>query len=258
MEINAMRAALLARYDTSGRALPWRVRPQERAAGTIADVYAVWLSEIMCQQTTTIHAAPYWHKFLEAFPTVTHMANAPRDDVLTLWAGLGYYARARNLHKCAQIVARDYGGVFPASEAGLLTLPGIGAYSAAAIAAICYNEPTNVVDANVERVIARIFAVETPLPTARKNIRALAATLADPGRPGDYAQALMDHGSQICKPRNPLCTDCVWAAPCKARALGEPQSYPRKTKKPKLKTRYGAAFVLRRADEVLLSRRPDT
>jgi A/G-specific adenine glycosylase len=257
MDINAMRAALLARYDTSGRSLPWRIRPEERVAGKTADPYAVWLSEIMCQQTTTSHAAPYWHKFLKAFPTVTHMADAPRDEVLTLWAGLGYYARARNLHKCAQMVARNYGGVFPQTEAGLLALPGIGAYSAAAITAICYNEPTNVVDANVERVISRIFAVEQPLPAARKAIKALAATLADPNRPGDYAQALMDHGSQICKPRNPDCEQCVWAAPCKARALGEPERYPRKLKKPKVRTRYGAAFVLRRSDEILLNRRPD-
>ena len=257
-----MRAALLCWYDAQGRTLPWRIRPQDRARGLIADPYAVWLSEIMLQQTTVAHATPYWKKFLAQFPTVTDLADAPRGRVLTLWAGLGYYARARNLHACAAVVRDSYGGVFPKSEAELLKLPGIGPYTAAAIASICYNEATNVVDGNVERVISRIFAAQTPLPKGRKALRGLAATLADraamrDNRPGDYAQALMDLGATVCKPRNPNCEICVWSFACKARADGDMERYPIKTPKVKLPTRYGAAFYLTCADHALLCQRPD-
>lgn len=257
-ETRRLRAALLTWYDDGGRTLPWRIRPEDRNAGIIPDPYAVWLSEIMLQQTTVAHATPYWEKFLAEFPTVNDLAAAPRDRVLTMWAGLGYYARARNLHKCAIEVSEAHGGQFPDSEAQLLKLPGIGAYSAAAIASICFNEPTNVVDGNVERVISRMFAVQNFLPKAKKELRDLAGTLADPKRPGDYAQALMDLGATVCKPKNPKCDICVWQFACDAYAQGQQESYPRKLKKTKLPNRYGAAFYLENGDAVLLNRRPDT
>ena len=209
-----MRAALLGWYDRQGRTLPWRVRPEDRAKGIKPDPYAIWLSEIMLQQTTIAHGTPYWHKFLAEFPTVTDLANANRDRVLTLWAGLGYYARARNLHKCAGMIRDEYGGAFPKTEAELLKLPGIGPYTAATIAAICFNEPTNIVDGNVERVIARIFRVQNPLPKSKSEIKTLAAPLADVGRPGDYGQALMDLGAIICTPLSPSCSICVWQPYC--------------------------------------------
>ena len=256
-DIPALRRKLLAWYDASGRTLPWRIRPEDRARGAVADPYAVWLSEIMLQQTTVPHATPYWEKFLAEFPTVEDLADAPRDRVLTLWAGLGYYARARNLHKCAQIVRDDHGGAFPNSEAGLLKLPGIGPYTAAAIAAICFGEATNVVDGNVERVISRLRAVQNPLPPAKKEIRALAGQIASPKRPSDYAQALMDLGATVCRPKNPDCSICPWSKYCAARAAGNPLDYPKKLPKKKMPTRYGAVFYLSDGENLLLQRRPD-
>lgn len=256
-EIKTMRAALLRWYDDSGRSLPWRVRPEDRAKGVAADPYAVWLSEIMLQQTTVPHAAPYWEKFLARFPTVTDLARADRDEVLAMWAGLGYYARARNLHKCAAAVADEHGGAFPETEAELLKLPGIGLYTAATMAAICFDEATNIVDGNVERVISRIFAVENPLPKARGDLRALAGTLAPPKRAGDYGQALMDLGATVCTPRSPKCEICVWQKHCAAYAAGTQTDYPKKIKKKKLPVRYGAVFVLKGGDAVMLERRKD-
>jgi len=256
-EIANMRRKLLSYYDKHGRMLPWRIRPEDRTAGAVADPYAVWLSEIMLQQTTVPHATPYWHKFLVEFPTVVILANADRDRVLTLWAGLGYYARGRNLHKCAGIIRDEYDGQFPTTEAELLKLPGIGPYTAATIAAICFNEPTNIVDGNVERVISRTFKVETPLPKAKSELRNLAATLADPDRPGDYGQAIMDLGSKVCTPRNPKCDKCPWNEHCAAHKAGIETDFPKKLKKKKLPIRYGAVFILRCGDDVLLERRPD-
>lgn len=256
-EINQMRQALLRWYDEQGRTLPWRIRPKERAAGQVADPYAVWLSEIMLQQTTVPHGTPYWHKFLAEFPTVTDLANAERDYVLGQWAGLGYYARARNLHKCAQIIRDEHDGCFPETEAELLKLPGIGAYTAATIAAICFNEPTNIVDGNVERVISRIFKVETPLPKGRTELRSHARELADPKRPGDYGQALMDLGATICTPRSPSCDLCVWQSYCGAFKSGNPTDYPKKTPKKKLPVRYGVVFVASDAGKVLVETRPE-
>ncbi len=256
-EIHDMRAGLLAWYDKEGRTLPWRVRPEDRAAGEIADPYAVWLSEIMLQQTTVPHGTPYWHKFLKAFPTVTYLANADREKVLGMWAGLGYYARARNLHKCAQMIRDDYNGHFPKTEAELLELPGIGPYTAATIAAICFGQATNIVDGNVERVISRIFKVEEPLPEARKPLRLLAGTLADPLRAGDYGQAVMDLGATICTPRSPNCAICPWDDFCLAKEKGTPEAYPRKAAKKPKPIRYGAAFVAVSKGEVLLETRPD-
>jgi len=256
-DIKAMRAALLGWYDREGRTLPWRVRPEDRAAGVIADPYAVWLSEIMLQQTTVPHATPYWEKFLAEFPTVTDLANAERDRVLTLWAGLGYYARARNLHKCAGVVRDDFGGKFPQNEAQLLKLPGIGPYTAATMAAICFDEATNIVDGNVERVVSRIFKIEDPLPKGRPEYRRLAGVLASPERSGDYGQALMDLGATICSPRSPKCEVCVWQEYCGAYADGAQTDYPKKIKKTKLPVRYGAVFVLQSKGAVLLQQRPD-
>ena len=258
-QIATLRADLLSWYDRMGRTLPWRVRPEDRAKGVKPDPYAVWLSEIMLQQTTVAHGTPYWIKFLGEFPTVTDLANAPRDQVMAMWAGLGYYARARNLHKCAQIIRDEHDGRFPNTEAALLKLPGIGPYTAAAIAGICFDESTVVVDGNVERVISRMARIETPLPKGKTDIKAVAAQLADPERSGDYSQALMDLGATVCTPRNPSCHICIWENHCHARAAGEEEAYPKKRKKKPLPKRRGVVFVLRSADNyVLLRQRPDT
>lgn len=256
-DISDMRAALLGWYDEQGRTLPWRVRPEDRARGVVADPYAVWLSEVMSQQTTLAHATPYWEKFLAAFPTVTDLATAQRDVILSMWAGLGYYARARNLHKCAVVVRDSHAGVFPTAEATLLSLPGIGPYTAAAISAICADEATNIVDGNVERVISRIFAYDSPLPKGRKGLRALAGTLVRAERPGDYGQALMDLGATICSPKSPSCLNCPWSKWCVAHAGGTETEYPKKEKKKPIPVRHGYAYVLRCVDEILVEERPD-
>jgi len=253
-----MRASLLRWYDEQGRHLPWRVRPEDRANGIIPDPYAIWLSEVMSQQTTLPHATPYWQKFLAAFPTVTDLANAEREVVLSMWAGLGYYARARNLHKCACTVRDEHDGVFPTDEKTLLTLSGIGPYTAATIAAICADEATNIVDGNVERVISRIFAFEAPLPKGRKGLREHAARLVKEDRPGDYGQGLMDLGATICTPKNPSCSLCPWTEWCVAQARGTEVDYPKKAKKKVIPIRWGYAYVLRSGDKVLLVRRPES
>ena len=255
--VKKFRARLLARYDASGRTLPWRIRPEDRAKGVVADPYKVWLSEIMCQQTTVVSAAPYWQKFLDKWPRVGDLAAAPRDDVLAAWAGLGYYARARNLHKCANMIVDEFGGKFPSTEAELLKLPGIGPYTAAAIACICFGEAATVVDGNVERVISRVFKIDEPLPKSKTLIRARASQLTDPKRPGDYAQAIMDLGSKTCKPKNPKCDACPWAFGCLAFQAAQAEDYPKKLPKKKRPTRYGAVFFLEDEGAVLLRQRPD-
>jgi len=251
-----LRADLLAWYDGNARDLPWRVRPAERAAGRRADPYRVWLSEVMLQQTTVPHATPYFLKFTARWPAVDDLAAAPDGEVMAAWAGLGYYARARNLLACARAVAADHGGAFPDSEDGLRSLPGLGPYTAAAVAAIAFDRPANVVDGNVERVMARLFAVETPLPDAKPQLKGLAAALVGDHRPGDWAQALMDLGAVICRPKQPLCDRCPVAAHCAAFARGGPQAYPRRTAKPARPHRHGVAYVLTRGAEVALVRRP--
>jgi len=256
-QITDMRAALLQWYDQQGRTLPWRVRPEERERGVIADPYAVWLSEVMLQQTTIPHGTPYWFKFLGLYPIVEDLAAAPLDDVLTHWAGLGYYARARNLHKCAVLVATEFGGQFPPTKAELMKLPGIGDYTASTIAAICFDEATNIVDGNVERVISRMHRVAAPLPKAKPTIKSLAAVLADPSRPGDYGQAIMDLGATVCTPKSPSCSSCPWTAWCEGYAAGDQQSYPKKTPKKKQPVRYGIAYVMIRDGQVWLRRRAD-
>jgi len=253
----ALRAALLDWYEREGRALPWRIRPEDRAAGRTPDPYAVWLSEIMLQQTTVPHAAPYWERFLARWPGVHDLAAAPREDVLAAWAGLGYYARARNLHACAQVVSRELGGVFPSDLEGLHALPGIGEYTANAIRAAVFDLPASVVDGNVERVITRLFAIEAPLPKARTEIRRRAAQLADPARPGDYAQALMDLGATVCTPRNPGCRACPWSGACAAFAAGQAERYPVKAAKKPRPVRFGVCFHVTRGGAIWLRRRPE-
>jgi A/G-specific adenine glycosylase len=242
-------AALLAWYDRHRRVLPWRAEPGERP-----DPYRVWLSEIMLQQTTVGAVGPYFQRFLDRFPTVEALAAAPQGEVLKLWAGLGYYARARNLHACAVAVAEKHGGRFPDTAAGLAELPGIGAYTAGAIAAIAFDRPAAAVDGNVERVIARLDAIETPLPAAKPIIRARVEALVPARRAGDFAQALMDLGAMICTPRRPACALCPWYASCLARARGEPERYPLKAAKAERPLRRGAAFVVTRPDGALLVR----
>jgi len=243
-----LRESLLSWYDLHARVLPWRVR------GANADPYRVWLSEIMLQQTTVAAVIPYFARFLAAWPDVAALAAAPREDVLSAWAGLGYYARARNLHAAAQELAADG---FPRTEGGWRALPGVGPYTAAAIAAIAYGAPANVVDGNVERVMARLHAVDTPTPLAKPVLRALAAQLATNGRPGDWAQALMDLGATTCTPKAPRCNACPWEAMCAARADGAPERYPVRAPKRERPRRFGAAFRIEREGALWLVRRPE-
>jgi A/G-specific adenine glycosylase len=251
-----LRRSLLAWYDANARDLPWRVRPAAHAAGARPDPYRVWLSEVMLQQTTVPHAAPYFRAFTARWPTVTDLANAQDGEVMAAWAGLGYYARARNLLACARAVAREHEGVFPDTEEGLRALPGLGPYTAAAVAAIAFDRPANVVDGNVERVMARLFAVDAPLPDAKLQLRAQAARLVTSERPGDWAQALMDLGATVCKPKAPLCDRCPVSAHCRALAAGDPETYPRRAPKAVRPHRYGVAYLLTRGQEVALVRRP--
>ena len=256
MNPDALRAQLLAWYDANARDLPWRVRPRYRAAGQRADPYRVWLSEVMLQQTTVPHATPYFLKFTARWPTVSDLATEADGEVMAAWAGLGYYARARNLLACARAVAGGHGGVFPETEEGLRALPGLGPYTAAAVAAIAFDEPANVVDGNVERVVARLFAVEAALPDAKPELKRLAEGLVRDERPGDWAQALMDLGATVCRPKAPLCGRCPVAAHCAGLATGAPAAYPRRTARADRPHRYGVAYVLTRGDEVALVRRP--
>ena len=243
---------LLAWYDRHRRDLPWRARPGEHA-----DPYAVWLSEIMLQQTTVAAVADHYRRFLERWPTVAALADAPLDEVLHAWQGLGYYARARNLHKCARTVVAEHGGRFPGTEESLRRLPGIGAYTAAAIAAIAFDRPAVVVDGNVERVVARLFAIETPLPAARPELRRAAADISPAERPGDFAQAMMDLGATVCTPRRPRCMLCPLADLCTARHMGIAETLPRQAPKPERPLRRGVAFWIERPDgAILLRRRP--
>ena len=242
LPVAALRRRLLDWYDRNARALPWRVGPADHARGVRQDPYKVWLSEVMLQQTTVPHATPYFLDFTRRWPKITDLAAAPDADVMAAWAGLGYYARARNLLACARAVAGRHGGTFPDTEEGLLALPGVGAYTAAAVAAIAFDRPANVVDGNVERVMARLFAVETPLPGAKPELKAHAARLVTNDRPGDWAQALMDLGATICRPRQPLCDRCPVAEACAAFAQGAPETFPRKEAKAERPRRHGAAF----------------
>ena len=247
---------LLNWYDQSARVLPWRTSPADRALGVLANPYHVWLSEIMLQQTTVKAVAPYFQKFLGIWPDIRALAEADDNDVMAAWAGLGYYSRARNLKRCAQTVVQDFGAKFPTDRAGLLALPGIGDYTASAIAAIAYNEPVVVMDGNVERVSTRLMALETPLPEAKPAIRAFLEPVVPKTRPGDFAQAMMDLGATICTPRTPSCMMCPIAKHCKARGK-DPARFPFKLPKTIKPKRKGAAFVAIRGDGAIwLERRP--
>jgi A/G-specific adenine glycosylase len=243
---------LLDWYDAHARVLPWRSKP-----GVKANPYHVWLSEIMLQQTTVAAVRDYYLKFLKLWPTVADLAAASQDDVLRAWAGLGYYARARNLHACAKQIVSDWNGNFPTTQAELLALPGIGPYTSAAIASIAFDRPHAAVDGNVERVMSRLYAMETPLPLSKPLIREKAQALVPAKRAGDFAQALMDLGATICTPRSANCVICPWTDYCEGRKLGIAESLPRKLPKAKIPTRVGIAFWVERDDGfILLRRRP--
>ena len=246
-------ARMLAWYAVSARSLPWRSPP---GTSRQPDPYRVWLSEIMLQQTTVAAVAAYYHRFTTAWPTVEALAAAKDADVMAAWAGLGYYARARNLLAGARVVVADHGGRFPGDEASLLRLPGVGAYTAAAIAAIAFNKPAVVIDANIERVMARHRAILTPLPRAKVAIRAALAPLVPRDRPGDFAQALMDLGAAICRPRRPVCALCPVNADCRGRTHADLDQIPVKLAKKAKPQRHGTAYWIERDGAIWLVRRP--
>ena len=238
--------------------MPWRVSPADRKAGVLPDPYAVWMSEIMLQQTTVAAVRDYHRKFMAIWPHVRDLAAAEDADVMAAWAGLGYYARARNLLKCARAVVADHGGVFPDSYDELLKLPGVGPYTAAAVSAIALDRPETVVDGNVERVMARLYDIHAPLPGSKGELTTKAKELTPRARPGDYAQAVMDLGATICTPRSPACGICPWRDPCAARVAGTAAELPKKPPKKKTPTRYGIVYVARRTDGAwLLETRPE-
>ena len=249
---------LLNWYDRHARKMPWRVGPSDRRAGITPDPYRIWLSEIMLQQTTVAAVKDYFERFTALWPTVGDLAAAEDAQVMGEWAGLGYYARARNLLKCARVVANERGGVFPDTVEELLTLPGVGPYTAGAIAAIAFDRPAVVVDGNVERVMARLFDVHTPLPAAKPELTEHATALTPHLRAGDHAQAVMDLGATICTPRNPACGICPWRDNCTARVNGTAADLPKKTPKKPKPIRFGTAYIARRVDGAyLLERRPE-
>ena len=246
-------ARLLGWYDLSARNLPWRYPP---GGGAVPDPYRVWMAEVMLQQTTVAAVTGYFERFVARWPTVADLAAADDADVMAAWAGLGYYARARNLLACARAVVEDHGGVFPDTEAALRALPGVGDYTAAAVAAIAFGRPATVVDANIERVMARHRLIETPLPGAKREIRAELDPLVPPDRPGDFAQALMDLGAGVCTPRAPLCGLCPLMADCRARGRADIERLPVKPPKRTKPQRYGVAWWIEDAGRLWLVRRP--
>ncbi len=244
---------LLNWYDQARRVLPWRALPFEQP-----DPYRVWLSEVMLQQTTVQAVKPYFETFLQLFPTVESLAAAPTEQVMSAWAGLGYYSRARNLQACAKQVSTLYQGQFPQDYHSLKALPGIGDYTASAIMAIAFDQRAVVVDGNVERVIARLFRIEQPLPLSKPTIKQFAERLTPQRRTGDYAQAMMDLGATLCTPRSPSCFLCPIRPHCAGNKAGDAATFPRKLPKKSRETRYGAAFLCHRADgAILLRTRPD-
>jgi len=253
-----LQRALLDWYDAHARDLPWRVGPAARMRGELPDPYGVWLSEVMLQQTTVAAVKDYFLRFTTLWPTVGDLAAAEDAAVMGEWAGLGYYARARNLLKCARVVAGDMDGRFPETEDGLRELPGIGPYTAAAIASIAFDRPAVVMDGNIERVMARLFAVETPLPAAKPELKSHAARLTPEDRPGCHAQALMDMGATICTPKSPACGICPVMAACAARKAGIAAGLPAKAPKKAKPTRHGIAYLVQREDGAwLLETRPE-
>ena len=249
---------ILAWYDRHAREMPWRVGPDARRQSERPDPYRVWLSEIMLQQTVVATVVPYFQRFTELWPDVAALAAADDATVMGEWAGLGYYARARNLLKCARVITNDHSGVFPDMREDLLKLPGIGPYTASAIAAIAFDRPETVVDGNVERVMARLFLVDAPLPGSKVELARMAARLTPSERAGDYAQAVMDLGATVCRPKNPACGICPWMEPCKARAAGRQAELPARQAKAPKPVRYGIAYLARREDGAwLIETRPE-
>jgi len=255
-EAQDITAKISAHYVDNARNLPWRVPPKVSASGTLPDPYHVWLSEVMLQQTTVAAVIAYFQKFIKRWPTVADLAAADEADVMAAWAGLGYYARARNLHKCAFYVTDERNGVFPAQEAELLKLPGIGAYTAAAVAAIAFGERAVVVDANIERLVARLFAIDTPLPKGKADIRIGMDALTPEQGAGDFAQACMDIGASICTAKAPKCDMCPVQAHCAAHAKGDQERYPVKPPKKAKPTRNGRFFWIEQDGKLLLITRP--
>ena len=250
---------LIAWYDRHHRELPWRVSPAQAKKGVKPDPYRIWLSEVMLQQTTVQAVKAYFDKFTRLWPTVNDLADAPTDDVMKAWAGLGYYARARNLKKCAEEIAACHGGIFPDTVEGLRGLPGIGDYTSAAVAAIAFNRPAAVMDGNVERVVSRLFTIGDPLPGSKPQMKARVVDLTPMDRPGDFAQAMMDLGATICTPKRPACVLCPLREDCAALKDGDPELYPVKAKKADRPVRLGAAFVaMDQENRVLLRTRPET
>jgi A/G-specific adenine glycosylase len=247
-----IQSALLDWYDIHARDLPWRVGPQTLSRGVRPDPYAVWLSEVMLQQTTVAAVRDYFHRFTARWPRVEDLATAADADVMAEWAGLGYYARARNLLKCARVVASEHAGTFPDTEEGLRALPGIGPYTAAAIASIAFDRPAPVLDGNIERVLSRLFAVREPLPASKPQLKELAARLTPCSRPGCHAQALMDLGATICTPKSPACGICPLMQGCAARRQGIAAKLPAKAPKKPKPVRHGIAYLVRRTDGALL------
>jgi A/G-specific adenine glycosylase len=253
-----MSVTLLAWYDVHAREMPWRVAPQARKDGVLPDPYAIWMSEIMLQQTTVATVKDYFRRFIAHWPTVHDLGAAEDADVMAEWAGLGYYARARNLLKCARAVVADHGGAFPADHAALLKLPGIGPYTAAAVSSIAFDLPHAVLDGNVERVMARLYDLHTPLPEAKPQLMAYAEQHTPNLRAGDYAQAVMDLGATICTPKSPACGICPWREPCAARAAGTMAELPKKTPKKTKPIRHGTVYLGQRVDGAwLLETRPE-
>ncbi|BDD07748.1 A/G-specific adenine glycosylase [Fulvitalea axinellae] len=248
MEESIFRSELMEWYQTSQRSLPWREAP---------NAYSCWLSEIILQQTRVAQGAPYYARFLETYPTVQDLADAPEEEVMRLWQGLGYYSRARNLHKCAKTVSHEMNNTFPSTYAGLQKLPGIGKYTAAAIASIVFNEAVPAVDGNMYRVFARYFGIQTDIasPKAFKEFFELGATIIDSGKPGDFNQAVMDLGATVCTPKKPLCDTCPLASGCHALAKGSQGDLPVKKKKIKVRERHLNYIVIRNGDKTFMRKR---
>ena len=248
--VASLRADVLTWYDSHGRDLVWRHGAREP--------YRVWLSEVMLQQTTVPHATPYFEKFLALWPSVRDLASAEDGRVMAEWAGLGYYARARKLLDCARTIVRDYDGVFPASESELVKLPGFGPYTAAAVAAIAFEQPANVVDGNIERIMTRLYAIDTPMPKGKTEVRSAAAQWVSAERAGDWPQALMDLAALVCRPKSPACSVCPLQSGCLGFVHGDPVHFPVKTAKAVKPRRYGVVFVIRVGDSIIVERRPNT
>ena len=253
--LRALPTALLEWYHDHARDLPWRMGPKERAGGARPDPYRVWLAEIMLQQTTVPHGARYFLAFTRRWPSVDALAAAKDEDVMAAWAGLGYYARARNLLKCAREVAAL--GGFPETAKELVKLPGIGPYTAGAVAALAFGKQAAAVDGNVERVFARLMALEMPFKDAKSEIKRVVQTLVPADRPAEFAEGLMDLGATVCTPKRPNCLICPLARHCKARAAGQAERYPIKEKKKKTPRRTGHVFLLLEGENIMLERRPD-